>query len=37
MTNSHISQHNDVVKHKNRMIVEMARSMLNGKGFPNSF
>ena len=37
LTNAHTPQQNGVVKRKNRTIVEMARSMLNGKGLPNSF
>jgi len=34
---AYTSQQNGVAKRKNRVIVEMARSMLNEKGLPNSF
>ena len=37
LTRAHTPQQNGVVELKNRAIVEMARSMLNGKGLPNSF
>ena len=37
LTNAHTLQQNDIGERKNRTIVEMARSMLNGKGLPNSF
>ena len=36
-TNPHTPQQNGVAERKNRTIMEMARSMLNGKGLPNSF
>ena len=37
LTIAHTPQQNGVAERKNRSIVEMARSMLKGKGLPNSF
>jgi len=37
LTNPHTPQQNGVAERKNRTIMEMARSMLNGKSLPNSF
>lgn len=37
LTVRHTPQQNGVAERKNRTIVEMARSMLKGKGLPNKF
>ena len=37
LTVRHTPQQNDVAERKNRTIVEMARSMLKGKGLPNQY
>ena len=37
LTTAHTPQQNGVAKRKNRIIVEMARSMLKGKGLPDTF
>lgn len=37
ITNAHTPQQNGVAERKNRVIVEMARSMLQGSSLPNSF
>ena len=37
LTTAHTPQQNGVAERKNRSIVEMAQSMLKGKGLPNSF
>ena len=37
LTVAHTPQQNGVVERKNRTVVEMVRSMLKGRGLPNTF